>query len=93
MVGWGISGVISPEMLDSVQAWLPVPDKAEWRIWHKQIAAWHGEAQVRPMIEGWVNAATAIKAQGGNVLLPGGGAGAMPRPAHQRRWRSGQYPA
>lgn len=67
VVGWGISGVISPEMLDSVQAWLPVPDKAEWRIWHKQIAAWHGEAQVRPMIEGWVNAATAIKAQGGNV--------------------------
>lgn len=67
VIGWGISGVISPEMLDSVQEWLPVPDKPDWRPWHHQIAARHGGTQVKPIIEGWVQAATAIVALGGNI--------------------------
>ena len=67
VIGWGVSGVISPEMLERVQAWLPVPDKANWQEWHRQIAERHGEAQVQPMIEGWVNAAAAIVANGGNI--------------------------
>ena len=67
VIGWGVSGVISPEMLNRVQAWLPVPEKADWNDWQKHIAELHGEKQVQPMIEGWVNAAAAIVANGGNV--------------------------
>jgi valacyclovir hydrolase len=67
VIGWGVSGVISPEMLERVQAWLPVPDKPNWDDWHHQIAARHGESQVKPMIEGWVNAAASIFANGGNI--------------------------
>jgi valacyclovir hydrolase len=67
VIGWGVSGVISPEMLERVQAWLPVPDKPDWDDWHHQIAARHGESQVQPMIEGWVKAAEAIVANGGNI--------------------------
>ncbi|MBE2223704.1 MAG: alpha/beta hydrolase [Anaerolineae bacterium] len=69
VIGWGISGIISPEMLKRVQAWLPVPDKDNWEDWHKQIATLHGETQVQPMIEGWVNAANTIAANGGNICL------------------------
>ncbi len=67
VIGWGVSGVISPEMLIRVQTWLPVPDQANWHDWHKRIADLHGEAQVQSMIEGWVHAAEAIVANGGNI--------------------------
>ncbi|MBP6472769.1 MAG: alpha/beta hydrolase [Chloroflexi bacterium] len=69
VVTWGVSGVISPEMVTAVQSRVPVPAKPNWGAWHRQIAALHGEAQVEPMIRGWNEAAAAILAQGGNVCL------------------------
>jgi valacyclovir hydrolase len=69
VIGWGVSGVISPEMLSRVQEWLPVPDKDHWEERHHQVAALHGERQVQTMFAGWVNAAAAIFANGGNICL------------------------
>lgn len=70
VVAWGVSGVISPAHLDAVSDWLPVeawgPERAAWRA---QIIADHGQAQLRPLIEGWVAAARAIVAAGGNICL------------------------
>ncbi len=70
VVAWGVSGVISETHLAAVQEWLPVqdwgPERAAWRA---QIIADHGEAQLRPLIEGWVQAAAAIVAAGGNICL------------------------
>lgn len=68
VVAWGVSGVISPEMLASVEAWLPVEDWGDERAaWRAEIIAHHGEAQFKPLIEGWVNAARSIVATGGNI--------------------------
>jgi valacyclovir hydrolase len=70
VVSWGVAGIIAPAMVDSVQSWLPVenwgPSREEWR---QEIVAWHGDEQLKPMIEGWVRAAGAIAAAGGNVCL------------------------
>lgn len=70
VLAWGVSGVISPEHVQSVQSWLPVeawgPERAAWR---EQIIADHGEEQLDSMISGWVRAAEAIAAAGGNVCL------------------------
>ncbi|NJM09170.1 alpha/beta hydrolase [Candidatus Gracilibacteria bacterium] len=70
VVAWGVAGIIAQAMVDSVYGWLPVEswgaERAEWR---QEIVAWHGEAQLKPMIEGWVYAAGAIAAAGGNVCL------------------------
>ncbi|MCU0493424.1 MAG: alpha/beta hydrolase [Chloroflexaceae bacterium] len=70
VVAWGVSGIIAPAMVESVQAWLPVsawgPDRDEWR---NEIIELHGEHQLVPMIEGWVAAAEAIAASGGNICL------------------------
>ena len=67
VIGWGVSGVISAEIVEMVQKRLPVPDKPQWTKWHHQLAERHGENQVQSMIEGWINAATAIVANGGNI--------------------------
>lgn len=68
VVAWGVSGVISPKMLASVQAWLPVEDWGKERAaWRAEIIAYHGAAQFKPLIEGWVAAARAIVAAGGNI--------------------------
>lgn len=70
VVGWGISGVISPEMLASVQSWLPVsawgPERDSWK---QEIIGRHGADQLESMVSGWVSAARAIVAQGGNICL------------------------
>jgi valacyclovir hydrolase len=68
VVAWGVSGVISPEELASVERWLPVsawgPDRETWR---RQIIERHGAEQFPAMVEGWVAAARAITARGGNI--------------------------
>ncbi len=69
VVAWGVSGVISPEMVTAVQSRVPVPAKPNWGEWHRSIATLHGESQVEPMIRGWNEAAAAILARGGNVCL------------------------
>ncbi len=68
VVAWGVSGVISPEMLASVEEWLPVEAWGQERAaWRAKIIARHGVAQFKPLIEGWVTAARAIVAAGGNI--------------------------
>ena len=67
---WGVCGQITPEMVASVHKWLPVSDWGENRAeWKAEIIAFHGEAQFVPMIEGWVAAADAILARGGDILF------------------------
>lgn len=70
VVAWGVSGVISPEHVAKVDAWLPVsawgPEREAWR---QTIIRLQGEDQIRPMVEGWVHAAHAIAAAGGNICL------------------------
>jgi valacyclovir hydrolase len=63
-----VSGVISPEELASVERWLPVSAwGAERERWRQQIIERHGAEQLESMIEGWVGAARAISARGGNI--------------------------
>lgn len=68
VVAWGVCGVISAEELASVESWLPVsawgPSRQGWK---RHIIEHHGEEQLEPMIAGWVNAARAIHARGGNI--------------------------
>lgn len=68
VVAWGVSGVISPEELAGVERWLPVsqwgPERANWK---RQIIERHGAEQFPSMVEGWVAAARAISARGGNI--------------------------
>ena len=68
VVAWGVSGVISPEELAAVERWLPVsawgPERETWK---RQIIERHGVEQLESMIEGWVGAARAITARGGNI--------------------------
>lgn len=70
VVAWGVCGVISDEELASVASWLPVSgwgrEREEWKL---KIIENHGAEQVEPMITGWVAAARAIHARGGNVSL------------------------
>ena len=69
VIVWGVCGQISPEMVQRVRRWLPVEqwgdDRAEWKA---EIIANHGIAQFKPMIEGWVHAAEAIAARGGDIV-------------------------
>lgn len=69
VIVWGVCGQISPEMVQRVRRWLPVEqwgdDRAEWKA---EIIANHGIAQFKPMIEGWVQAAEAISARGGDIV-------------------------
>lgn len=68
VVAWGVSGVISPEELASVERWLPVSAwGADRESWRQEIIERHGEEQLEPMITGWVEAARAITAAGGNI--------------------------
>lgn len=68
VVAWGVSGVISPEELASVERWLPVSAwGAEREAWKQEIIERHGAEQLEPMINGWVSAARAIAARGGNI--------------------------
>jgi valacyclovir hydrolase len=70
VVAWGVGGVISAPMLASARRWLPVASWGASRAgWRDEIIALHGEAQFAPMIEGWVAAAEAIVAAGGNICL------------------------
>ncbi len=68
VVAWGVSGVISPEELAAVERWLPVtawgPERETWK---QQIIERHGAEQLETLIEGWVGAARAITARGGNI--------------------------
>lgn len=67
---WGVCGRMTPEMVTSVHKWLPVSEWGEnWAEWKAEIIAFHGEAQFAPMIEGWVAAADAILARGGDILF------------------------
>ncbi len=68
VIAWGVSGVISPEELASVERWLPVSAwGAERERWRQQIIERHGAEPLESMIEGWVVAARAISARGGNI--------------------------
>lgn len=70
VVAWGVSGVISPEEVASVERWLPVsvwgPERETWK---RQIIERHGAEQFEPLITGWVAAARAIRDRGGNICL------------------------
>lgn len=70
VIVWGVCGQISPEMVQRVRRWLPVEqwgdDRAEWKA---EIIANHGIDQFKPMIEGWVSAAEAISARGGDIVF------------------------
>ena len=67
---WGVCGRMTPEMVNGVHQWLPVSDWGEDKAaWKAEIIAFHGEAQFVPMIEGWVAAADAILARGGDILF------------------------
>ncbi|NJN17118.1 MAG: alpha/beta hydrolase [Oscillochloris sp.] len=69
-VAFGVCGIISPAMVESVQVWLPTDrwaiDRVERR---REIVELHGEEQFAPMVEGWVRAAEVIAAAGGDVAL------------------------
>ena len=68
VVAWGVSGVISREMADSVTGWLEPDDwAASHPDWAAEIAHEHGAAQVEPLVAGWARAAHAIYAGGGNI--------------------------
>ncbi len=73
VVAWGVCGVISQPMVESVQVWLPAdPARDYWRQraeWREEIITQHGAQQFAPMIEGWVHAAEAIYKAGGNICL------------------------
>lgn len=70
VVAWGVAGIIAQAMVDSVQDWRPAADWASKRpAWRQEIIEQHGEEQFAPMVEGWVSAAEAIAAAGGNVAL------------------------
>jgi valacyclovir hydrolase len=68
VIAWGVSGVISPEELAAVERWLPVsawgPERETWK---RQIIERHGAEQLESLVEGWVGAARAISARGGNI--------------------------
>lgn len=70
VVAWGVCGVIADEEVQSIATWLPIaawgPERQEWK---QEIIARHGAEQLEPMISGWVAAAHAIHAQGGNISL------------------------
>lgn len=69
-ISWGICGVMSQEMVDSVAGWLPVsawgPEREPRR---KFIIEHHGEEQLESIVEGWVYWARDMLAAGGNVCL------------------------
>lgn len=68
VIAWGVSGVISPEELANVERWLPVSAWGEDRQqWRQEIIEHHGIDQFESMITGWVMAARAIRAAGGNI--------------------------
>lgn len=70
VIVWGVCGQISPEMVHRVRRWLPVESWGEDRAdWKAEIIANHGPDQFKPMIEGWVNAAEAISARGGDIVF------------------------
>jgi valacyclovir hydrolase len=68
VVGWGVAGVVSPQIAAAAQRWLPVsawgPRRAAWRA---EIVAAHGEEMLEPLIVGWATAAAAILAAGGDI--------------------------
>jgi valacyclovir hydrolase len=79
VVAWGISGVISAQMAQAAQAWLPVSawgdDRAAWR---NEVIATQGADQFAPQIEGWAAAAQTIHAAGGNICYTQAAAVACP---------------
>jgi valacyclovir hydrolase len=69
VIVWGVCGQISPEMVQRVRRWLPVEEwGADRATWKAEIIENHGEDQFKPMIEGWVDAAEAISARGGDIV-------------------------
>lgn len=70
VVAWGVAGVIAPAMVAAAERWLPLeawgPERAAWR---DEIIATQGADQFAPLITGWVAAARAIAAAGGNICL------------------------
>ncbi|MCZ2114108.1 MAG: alpha/beta hydrolase [Anaerolineae bacterium] len=67
---WGVCGVISDEELGAVKGWLPISNWGpEREAWRQRIIERHGEEQLASMVEGWVSAAQAIHAAGGNISL------------------------
>jgi valacyclovir hydrolase len=65
---WGVCGVMVPEMMRSVERWLPVSIWEQTRAaWRDEIIEHQGAEQFQPIIEGWVGAARAISAAGGNI--------------------------
>ena len=67
---WGVCGVIAPEMVQSVERWLPVSAWGESRAaWRDEIIQHQGADQLEPLIAGWVGAARAISAAGGDTAL------------------------
>jgi len=68
VVAWGVCGVISAAELAAVEGWLPVSAwGAARQTWRDQIVQRHGTEQLESMVNGWVEAARAIYARGGNI--------------------------
>ncbi len=68
VIAWGVCGVISDAELASVEGWLPVSAWDEARqTWRDEIVQRHGAEQLESMVNGWVTAARAIHARGGNI--------------------------
>lgn len=72
VVSWGVAGVISAQMAEAAEAWLPVAAWGEGRAaWRAEIIATQGADQLAPQIEGWARAARAIYAAGGDICYAG----------------------
>ncbi len=70
VVAWGVSGVMSQAMVNAVQDWLPATAWVERRpSWRQEIIELHGSEQFEAIIEGWVHAAQAIAAAGGDICF------------------------
>lgn len=70
VISWGVCGVISKAMVDSIADWLPVSAWGPERHARRQaIIERHGEEQFESIVRGWYEAAHAILARGGNVCL------------------------
>ena len=68
VVAWGVSGVISAAMLEGVETWLPARQWTDERAaWRDEIVRLHGAHQFPALVEGWVAAAQALHARGGDI--------------------------
>jgi valacyclovir hydrolase len=70
VVAWGVAGVITSAMVDSVQSWKdPLTWETRHAAWRDEIIELHGQEQFPAMVYGWVAGTEAILAAGGDIVL------------------------